>query len=286
MITRWKRYSIRDIERTRKSLKANFFKYHLNCLRVYFISPYLQRHQNRKRGLCNINIETTGFCNRKCYFCFNNDRFPKREQGLMQEETYKKIIDELALLKFSGRLSPHSYGEPLLDKRLPAFIDYARKRLPFCFIDIHTNGDFLNEDLLVTLLNKGVDHFLITNYDDDDEKPLLKDLAHRYPFQVTLRSYKDFGMVDRAGEIFGGGKTLKDPCLRPSSAMVVNWKGNVVLCCQDFYARYSFGNIKEKGLWSIWNDPRFVEYRNHLRMGNREVATICVHCDDPGRVPW
>lgn len=203
----------------------------------------------------------------------------------MQEETYKKIIDDLAVLKFHGRLSPHSYGEPLLDKRLPALMEYTRKRLPLCNICIRTNGDFLNEELLVTLLNKGVDHFLITNY-DDDEKPLLKDLARKYPFFVTLRNYRDFTKVDRAGEIFRRGKALHKACLRPSSALVVHWKGNVVLCCQDFYDSNSFGNVREKSLWDIWNDRQFVEYRNQLRMGNREVNKICMHCDDPGNVPW
>lgn len=201
------------------------------------------------------------------------------------QETYKKIIDELAVLKFYGRLSPHSYGEPLLDKRLPALMEYTRKRLPLCFIDIHTNGDLLDEELLITLLNKGVDHLLITNY-DDDEKPLLKDLARKYPFPVTLRSYRDFGKTDRAGEIFRKGKTLRNVCWRSSSALVVNWKGNVVLCCQDFYQSCSFGNVKGKGLWEIWNDRQFAYYRKQLRSGNRAVTKICTHCDDGGVVPW
>ena len=203
----------------------------------------------------------------------------------MQEETFKKIIDELAVLKFRGRISPHSYGEPLLDTRLPALMEYTRKMLPLCFIDIHSNGDLLDEELLITLINKGVDHILITNY-DDDKKPLMEDLASKYPFPVTLRSYRDFKKCDRAGEIFRRGKTLRTVCLRPSSALVVNWKGNVVLCCQDFYESCFFGNVREKSLWAIWNDRHFIEYRNNLRMGNRAVAKICKHCDDPGAVPW
>lgn len=285
MMSKWKKYSFRDIETSRRNLRANFTAYHLKCFRIYFVRRYLQKYQYRKRGPCTINIETTGFCNRKCSFCFFADRFPKREVGIMQEETYKKIIDDLAAMKFRGRLSPHSYGEPLLDKRLPDLMEYTRKKLLLCNISIRTNGDFLKEELLVNLLNKGVDHFLITNY-DDDEKPFMKDLARKYPFAVTLRSYKDFGKTDRAGEIFKKGKTLLTPCLRPSSALVVNWKGNVVLCCHDFYQSCSFGNVKEKGLWEIWNDRQFAYYRGQLRSGNRAVTKICTHCDDWGVVPW
>ncbi len=280
-----KRERYRDIETSRRSLKADFLMYNLKCFRIYFVRRYLQRYQNRSRGLCTVNIETTAFCNRKCSFCFYDDRFPKRELGMMQEETYKKIIDDLAAMKFRGRVSPHSYGEPLLDKRLPALMEYTRKKLPLCNIDIRTNGDFLNEDLLITLLNKGVDDFRITNC-DDDEKPLLEELARKYPFHVELRSYKDFAKCDRAGAIFERGKSLHKVCLRPSSALVVNWKGNVVLCCQDFYQDHCFGNVMEKSVWDIWNDPQFVEYRKHLLEGDRGISKICIHCDNSGAIPW
>lgn len=285
IMSKRKKYCFRDIETSRRNLKASFSAYHLMFFRIYFVSRFLQKYEYWKRRFCTVNIETTGFCNRKCSFCFNHDRFPKRERGIMQVETYEKIIDELAELNFRGRLSYAFYGEPLLDRRLPAFIEYARKKLPFCFIDIHTNGDMLDEELLFTLVTKGVDHFLITNY-DDDERPLLESLELKYPVHVTLRSYKDFGKTDRAGEIFKRGKMLRSPCLRPSSALVVNWKGNVLLCCQDFYQSCSFGNIKEKGIWEIWNDMQFAYYRKELRSGNRAVTRICAHCDDGGSVPW
>lgn len=285
MMSTKKKYSLRDVETSRINLRANFTAYHLTFLRVYFVRRFLQKYEYWNRRFCTVNIETTGFCNRKCFFCFNHDRFPKRERGIMRKETYEKIIDELAELKFCGRLSYAFYGEPLLDRRLPVFIEYARKRLPLCFIDIHTNGDVLNEELLITLVNNGADHFLITNY-DDDEKPLLENLARKYPFPVTLRSYMDFGKTDRAGEIYKRRNMLRSPCLRPSSALVVNWQGNVVLCCQDFYQSRSFGNVNEKGLWEIWNDSQFAYYREQLRTGNRRVTKICTHCDDGGAVPW
>jgi radical SAM protein with 4Fe4S-binding SPASM domain len=285
MMSKRKKYSLRDIETSRRNLRANFTAYHLMFFRIYFVRRFLQKYEYWNRRFCTVNIETTGFCNRKCFFCFNHDRFPKRERGIMREETYKKIIDELAELKFCGRLSYAFYGEPLLDKRLPAFIEYARRRLPLCFIDIHTNGDVLDEELLITLVQNGVDHFLITNY-DDDEKPLLESLSRKYPSHVTFRSYRDFGKTDRAGEIFKRGNTVQAPCLRPSSVLVVNWKGNVLLCCQDFYQSCSFGNVKGKGLWEIWNDKQFAYYRKELRSGNRQATKICKHCDDGGGVPW
>jgi radical SAM protein with 4Fe4S-binding SPASM domain len=278
-------YRYGDVEVSRRNLNAGFLQYHSKRLRIYVIRHYLQKREYRTRGLCTVNIETTAYCNRKCSFCFYADRFPKREQGIMKEEVYKKVIDDLAAYGFRGRLSPHSYGEPLLDKRLPSLMEYTRKKLPWCTLDVRTNGDYLTEDLLLTLLNKGVDSFLITNY-DDDEKPALEALARKYPFPITLRSYKDFGKVDRAGAIFERGESLDKVCVRPSAALVVNWKGNAVLCCQDFYQDHCFGNVMEKSVREIWNDPELVEYRKQLLGGNREVSKICSHCDDYGAVPW
>jgi len=279
------KYRFGKAERLRKNLNAPFLPYHLKYLRLYLLGLYLEKLQYRLQGLCIVNIETTAFCNRKCDFCFNNDRFPKREQGLMQEEVYKKVIDELAEKNFRGRLSPHFYGEPLLDTRLPTWVEYTRMKLPLCFIAIRTNGDFFNEDLFINLLDKGADHFLITNY-DDEEKPLLKSLATKYPIHITFQSYKDFPKVDKAGEIFKIGKSLSRPCLRPASCLVINWKGNVLLCCQDFYEAYCFGNIREENLWEIWNGRQFVDFRNHLRLGHRSCFKTCVNCDDGGEIPW
>lgn len=278
-------YRYRDVETSRHNLDAGFLSYHAHSLRVYVVRKYLQKRQYAKHGLCTVNIETTAYCNRKCSFCFYADRFPKRDMGVMKEETFKKIIDDLAAIKFRGRLSPHSYGEPLLDKRLPDLMEYARKRLPLCTLDVRTNGDYLNEDMLRKLLSKGVDTFLITNY-DDDEKPALEELRRRYPSPVALRSYKDFDKVDRAGAIFDRGESVGKICRRPSAALVVNWKGNVVLCCQDFYEDHCFGNVMDQSIQDIWNGPEFVRYRDELLRGNRDISQICSHCDDYGHIPW
>jgi 8-amino-3,8-dideoxy-alpha-D-manno-octulosonate transaminase len=203
----------------------------------------------------------------------------------MTQETYRKIIDELAELKFQGRLSPHSYGEPLLDKRLPELVEYAKKKIPYCYLDIYTNGDYLDENLLKVLISKGADHFFITNY-DDEEKPVLNMLANKYPFHIALRSHKDFEKIDRAGGIYKKGLKLNAPCLRPSSQLIIHWNGDVVLCCQDFYGKYCFGNINRNSLQEIWSSAYFTQCRTELSRGNRSCMTICEYCEDDGGIPW
>ncbi|MDY6915707.1 MAG: SPASM domain-containing protein [Candidatus Cloacimonadota bacterium] len=235
--------------------------------------------------MISTNLETYGFCNRKCSFCFNNDRFIQREKGVLPEEYWQLIINQLAEIDFAGRISPHFYGEPLLDERLPKLLEYAREKLPWTYIVVVSNGDFLDEEKFKKFIKMGVDHFSITNY-DDFKRTKLEFLQKKYPLHIHVRSYKDYEKTDRTGEIFKKKKEVKEPCLRPATQLVINWKGEVLLCCMDYYAKVVLGNIKNEKLWTIWNSEKFQNYRNLLKKGERQKIDICKHCDDPGEIPW
>jgi hypothetical protein len=125
----------------------------------------IRAHKKTGRFL-SLHIDTFSACNRKCDFCFNHDRFPSKKQGIISDTLYTKIIDELADMGYTGKLSPYYYGEPLLDKRLNRFIAYARKRLPLSFIQINTNGDLLTEERLLELIESGLDRVKVTDYED------------------------------------------------------------------------------------------------------------------------
>ncbi len=138
----------------------------------------------------------------------------------------------------------------------------------------------LKEDLFIELINKGVDFFDVTNH-DNIEKPELTLLEKKYPINIKVIKGRDIQKIDRAGKIFKRGVTLGIPCLRPSRDMVINWKGDVLLCCQDFYGEYVMGNVHDNSLLEIWNNQRFIEYRRKLSAGNRKMIPICKYCDYP-----
>jgi len=233
----------------------------------------------RKKGLfTSTNIETYGYCNRKCDFCFNSDRFSNREVGRMDENIWRKIVDELASVNFAGRISPHFYGEPLLDKRLPDLIAYARKKCPFSYIKFGSNGDMLTEQLLLKLIKSGLDRISVTNYDESPKDSLIK-LSKKYSKFVSYRSYKDINLANRGGTIFDRENKKSDmPCSRPSEQLVINWKGDVLLCCNDYYGKHVFGNVKDESLLDIWKNESFKKIRKKLQI-NREKLNICNNCD-------
>ena len=70
------------------------------------------------------------------------------------------------------------------------------------------------------------------------------------------------------------------PCYRPSNQVVIDWKGDVVLCCNDFYANHTFGNVSNKPLLESWNHPTLDSMRSTLsRKGGRQSFDFCKECD-------
>jgi 8-amino-3,8-dideoxy-alpha-D-manno-octulosonate transaminase len=239
----------------------------------------LRARQARGRLFSSISIETFGHCNRACTFCFvNHERFPARDDGVMDEQVWTKIIDELATVRFAGRISPYFYGEPLLDKRLDRLLAYARARCPYATIHINTNGDFLTPERVRALVRAGVDGFHVTDYELESQ-PRLRELASAFPYWISLRHGLD--PKNRAGMMLQIHNTrADDPCPRPSEQIVINWKGQVVLCCCDSYARHVFGNARERSVLGIWYGDELEATRQVLaRPGGRRKSDMCRGCD-------
>jgi radical SAM protein with 4Fe4S-binding SPASM domain len=88
-------------------------------------------------------------------------------------------------------------------------------------------------------------------------------------------------IVNRAGFLFDyESKNRNKPCLQPYGQAVINWEGDVLLCCNDYYAKYTFGNLKEISLLESWNNVRFKKYRKILlEKGGRQKIDLCRNCD-------
>lgn len=216
----------------------------------------------------------------------------------MPEKMYRSIIDQLADINYCGKISTYFYGEPLCDKRLPEFIAYARRKCPCSYIQINSNGDYLTEPLLLELIKAGLDKALVTDYENvglrkdvPDEKiteqtERLLNLAELYPQFVNLRSWHEISLENRAGMVLSRvTERVKEPCMRPSYMLVIDWKGDVLLCCVDYYAQHVFGNVADRSLMDIWKDAKYQEMQRILqRPGGRQEIPICEKCDAPAGI--
>lgn len=263
-----------------------------------------------------IQIQTVSWCNRSCNFC-PAGKFPV-PKTFMSLEVYHRIIDQLSDLQYAGRISPYLMNESLLDKRLPDLIAYARQRCPESWLAINTNGDALSEKLLHRLFDAGLNCLDVNAYDDLAQYARYVELAQRVVAQrqdVSFRTgYLDplfngeelprslkilhcrdmtdwemrfqaklatSGLTNRSGNV-PGSRRLPAPlalgCPRPFQQMYVNYRGEAVLCCNDWRFEVIMGDTAIASLDEIWRNATYQTYRRNLQRHNRAMP-LCATCD-------
>lgn len=227
-----------------------------------------------------VEIETTSVCNRRCQYCPNYS--VDRPSRLMEEKIFNKIIDELADLKFSGRVSPHLYGEPLLDKRIFTFMAYARKKLPKALIKLFTNGDLLTSDIFKRLIESGVDVIRIAQHDPVPSKSIEDTLegtganVKKKHLEYVVYYDNDENLMNRGGLVEVKHDVRMNFC-DYVSGVSIDYDGNMLLCCQDFMSKYKFGTLRTEKIIDIWNKKKYKEQRDSIKSGiwNLEICRTC-----------
>ena len=125
-----------------------------------------------------------------------------------------------------------------------------------------------------------------------EEISKMEEFARRYGFDMLV--IKSFNVMDRKQETFDKfvplgtpfsryQNGLNDPQKKPQSGiypceewMVINWDGSVNPCCWDYRGEYQFGNVRELGVYGVWNNFVASRHRNQIRQG--KFLDICVDC--------
>ena len=223
-----------------------------------------------------VIIETTSLCNRKCSYCPISTHV--RQRKLMDSNLYKKIIDELGEIDFRGKIGYHLFSEPLLDSRLDEFVLYTRNKLKKSEIMIYTNGDCLDKNRYNSLLKSGVSMFYVTIHENNIGHKFKKDLIHFEKKYLAIRYMnKNSLLLSRGGLIKPRFKEVMLKCRYPSNCLYIDVEGNVILCSEDFFSKYNFGNIKEESLMNIRNKKEFKKIRDETRKGTFKLD-ICKKC--------
>lgn len=227
-----------------------------------------------------VEIETTTICNRKCHYCPNYT--VGRPPRLMEEKTFFKIIDSLKRHNFTGRISPHFYGEPLTDSRLESFLQYVHVNLPKAAIKLFTNGELLTVARYLALKKAGVSMFRISQHTEcpsDTVKHTLAYIKEHHPDLFTVEHINYFS--DHSMKLNRGGLVAITPVRMRYCTYVdqltFDYLGNAVLCCNDYHSSHIFGNINDKDTHQIWNDKEYIKARSLIANGfwPYEICKIC-----------
>jgi len=241
-----------------------------------------------KNKFKEIEVETISFCNRKCSYCPNVslDRFNSEGSVLMDNNLLDEIFEQLNSIKFKGIFSPHMYGEPLLDPRIVNII--SRISGLGAIPKIVTNGDYLKVNILEELLEAGLKVLFISKHSAELSSVALESIEYlRSKNNINLELqvldfYKDFNsdmnMIGNRGGNLNIEIKKKPPIMCPYVLYpVIDVNGSLVVCCQDFNSDYQLGNISERHIIDIWNDPMNVSIRRNIFVGKFDLS-ICKQC--------
>jgi len=139
-----------------------------------------------------VSIETYAKCNASCNFC----PYPSldRKGEMLDGSRILRIIDEVSKYPVHPqRLNFSRVNEPLLDHRLPDFLEYASDRLPQTDLILFTNGQALTEKA-IHMLN-GVTRFKSLTISFNECKP------QRYRDVMSLDIDKTIMNIERLHEM-------------------------------------------------------------------------------------
>ena len=234
-----------------------------------------------------IDINANELCNRTCEFCPRGHNY-KNENVHMALGLATEIAKQLEELEYNGTISICGNGEPLLHKDIIGLVN--------CFktlqVEIVTNGDRLNVELIKNLYANGLNFFVVSMYDGPEQiernNKLFKE-AGISEDQYTLRDRwhdenEEFGLIltNRAGIMKGTKELSSTVCHYMHYSMQIDWNGDVLFCVQSIYDKSVIhGNLNDQSMLDIWSSKKVNDYRKKLEAGNRGHHP-CENCDAMG----
>lgn len=270
-------------EKIKKKIKSPYYD--------WIIWPIVKIKNKKRYGLWDVfgavGIETTTHCNLRCSFCPNSkyDRGLKKNEKRMDEELFKKIIDELSEIDYCGIIRPFFYGDPLTDERMPELVRYIKKKLPKAKVYLNTNGVALSIPLYKKLYDAGIDYLMISQYTPkmlSNVKEFFEYMKTR-PEKENKAKYRIFDIKKLATSNRGGEIDVPQIAERPFCAypghydLNINYKGDVLLCCNDYHGKVVFGNVKKEKIMDIWKKQYYAQIRKEVLNGIYKLP-MCKKC--------
>jgi len=191
----------------------------------------------------------------------------------MHPWVFSKIIDELVTWNYDKPIFLHRHNEPLANmKNITRCIKEIREKLPDVKIGINTNGDYGWDGL-------DYDYLTVTDYDNK----LYECCDEKKGFRIM----RPRNLCDRAGTVSHLSAKRTVPCYEPERTIVIDYTGNVSLCCNfrfecTSHRLFYFGNVEHTNLYDIYYSTRAEQFRKDVReMRFPNPCTGCIM--HPGR---
>lgn len=234
-----------------------------------------------------ISIECNSFCNRSCSFCTRT--YDKREKKRLSTSLIYKTLNELFEINYKGLIAFHFYNEVFTDSRIFEFFEKCKELNLNNYIV--TNGDFLTKENIAKLSKYNIKEFTLSLYDCKDRndfemksKKYISDfMLDKFDWELIILNGGE-GFTNRAGNVEYVEEKIELPVKAACSKIVkkidVRYDGEVVMCCLDYYAIHSIGNISKTNIIDIWYGEKKRHQLQELANGNRYKFKLCSKCSD------
>jgi len=251
-----------------------------------------------------LSLELSATCNRSCVFCPVS--VYKRPEEFIPKHLVTKAANELAELKYKGRVEFYIYNEPLKSRStLYHALEVFKEVIPQATLMISTNGDYLKGSAdLKDLYDRGLNQVILNAY-SPKQHPKFIEWMRELNIDMEKNAYKPTARNARVGraldksvvEEFGKGvhslqnragsipeflavpdEPLKKMCVKPFRLLNINWEGEAMICCNDYYGDVEVGNLESSTLVELWEHPVFIRYRKSLLEKDRSLP-LCRDCD-------
>jgi radical SAM protein with 4Fe4S-binding SPASM domain len=235
-----------------------------------------------------FEIETCSMCNRKCPTCIRNST-PNKEltsswfkQNLLPLEDIGRVFAQVNSMGFRNHVCLSHYNEPLLDDRITDIAHLARHH--FSYVMFCSNADFLTESL-AKALDGNVDLIGFTLYMDDLTKrsSWIQSLFKKTTLKISHGNDRMITHFSPIADVVKLSQNYKNNvCLLPRKRMIVNHKGEMLLCCDDLTGNFKLGTIYERSVKELWYSEEHQRYVNELAVSvGRKCHPHCMSCPRP-----
>lgn len=257
-----------------------------------------------------LNIETSAYCNRRCSYCPVAER--PRQQRIMDDKIFETIIDEMVKIDYRGMVGLSLFNEPLADRDILEKVSFIKKALPYCYIRMNTNGDYLTREYLDELAERGCDELLITmhmtpneTYTDELAHAKLAAFFDKIGLEMKIK-YERSGHNITCDEIYNGvrmlvvtnnwsvdgadrGGTVEDlsiedrqePCPTAFREVVLDVDGNFRHCFNVYVDEKPIANVRESGIIETFFSDIMVDIRRRMLMFGSKDGLSCKTCNTP-----
>jgi len=237
-------------------------------------------------------------------------------RGKMSLMDLCRILDEVKEGK--PPITPHRWSEPLVNKKFSAYVKAIKqhglpvyvntngllltKELAVFFVEIQLDSITFSIDALTpeTLrLFRGTNDldgikssvFMMLRARGAAEYPRIGvsftlGEANRHEKDEFVNYWLEYVDVVRIIKLYEKDRSVRNialpekrgPCADIYNTMIIDYKGDVSICCLDALSQTNMGNVLRQGVKKVWHGEAFAQVRHYHETGQYDKLPLCKDC--------